>query len=230
MPAVGAGVAEDRGDVGRQRERHVEAGQAQDLQHRARRSGDHELEAVHTGAAVLGDREAQARRIDELEAGEVEDDALAARLEPTEHLRQLGRGGEVELAREADDGRGSGMLDGDVELRSVVIAHVPSLRGSCAPPARDRPRRGCCRRLDRGAAGGTGRAKACIADDANRIRDPRSQPAPRSAPRPLRVCRDARPAPRSARRCGDATTGRAARQKRFPWRPRQRATERYADR
>ena len=101
----------------------VETRQSQDLQHRARRSGDHELEAVHAGAIVLGDREPQARRIDEVEAGEVEDDALAARLEPTEHIGQLGSGGKVELAREADDRRAAGMLDRDVEPGSVVVAH-----------------------------------------------------------------------------------------------------------
>jgi uncharacterized protein YbcI len=36
-----------------------------------------------------------------------------------EHIRQLGRGGEVELAREADDGGGSSALDGAIEPGSV---------------------------------------------------------------------------------------------------------------
>jgi hypothetical protein len=70
-----------RRDVGREWEPHVQPGDAQDPEDVLAGTSDHEFEAVGRGALVLLDREVQPGRVDELQTGHVDDDALARSLE-----------------------------------------------------------------------------------------------------------------------------------------------------
>lgn len=110
-------------DVGRDRQRPVEARQLQGVEHGLGDPGEHEVEALVPRALLLGHGEGEARRVDEGDGRELEDDALVGPLESPDGIREGRHRRDVELPRHPHHRASRVAVDRDVELRGHDFSH-----------------------------------------------------------------------------------------------------------